>query len=307
MTSEISIVVPVYRSEQILQELAFQIDAEMTASSTVYELIFVCDGSPDESWAVIGDLAEGNPSIRGVLLQNNFGQHNAIMCGMAYATKDVIVTMDDDLQHSPRDIEHLVAAIQPGVQVVYGHFTNRHHSFLKRLGSKFNNLLASLILGKRPNLYLSPFRAIRKEVVNEIIKFKGPFVYVDGQILEVTRAIKSVDVEHHRRFDGKSGYSFAKSLSLLMHMATTTSLIPLRLSTLVGLSMSVISFLAGLVIIVLRLSGSSTPVGWASLIVTVLFASGVQLFALGVLGEYLGKIALASVGRRQYVVEDTTN
>jgi undecaprenyl-phosphate 4-deoxy-4-formamido-L-arabinose transferase len=302
---EISIVIPVYKSQNILTELARQIDQEMSASSKSYELILVCDGSPDDSWSVIKALAAQNSSIRGVLLRNNFGQHNAVLCGMARSDGEVVVTMDDDLQHSPKDILALVSGLSLGYQVVYGKFQNRQHSFWKRIGSRVNDIAASLILGKPRNLYLSPFRAIRREVVQEIVKFTGPFVYIDGQILEITNSISSVLVSHQQRFDGTSGYSFAKSLRLLVNMATSTSLVPLRFTALAGLWLSLASFGAGIVIATLKLLGSSAPVGWASLIVTVLFAAGVQLFTLGVLGEYLGKVSLASVGKRQYVVQET--
>jgi undecaprenyl-phosphate 4-deoxy-4-formamido-L-arabinose transferase len=305
MTKSISIVVPVYGSEKILPELAKRIDEVMLERKINYELILVCDCSPDNSWEVIKELKKRNPKIQGILLRNNVGQHNALIAGLAASKNSVVVTMDDDLQHNPADIPALLDGIEEGHDVVYGQFQNRNHPAWKKAGSKFNNRVATIILGKPKNLYLSPFRAISREIVDEILKFRGPFVYVDGLIVIATKSINSVLIEHHERHEGKSLYGISKSIKLWLQMATTTSITPLRLTTLLGLGLSLFSLLMGILLIIQKFTIDAMPIGWSSLIVTILFVSGVQLFSLGMIGEYLGKTSLVTSGRSQYVVKET--
>jgi undecaprenyl-phosphate 4-deoxy-4-formamido-L-arabinose transferase len=279
----------------------------MGDSEISHELILVCDDSPDGSWEVIKDLKMKNSEIKALNLSKNVGQHNAILAGLSIAVNPLVVTMDDDLQHDPRDIQKLIAALEPGVDVVYAEFASKHHPFWKKIGSTFNNLVASIILQKPRNLYLSPFRIIRKEIVDQVLLFRGPFAYIDGLLISSTKRIKSVLVSHNKRFSGKSLYGFSKSLKLWVQMATNTSIAPLRFTTILGIAVASLSFLIGVLLVVTKLIDSAYPVGWASLIVTVLFLSGIQLLSLGVLGEYLGKAALALSGKPQYVIKDQIN
>jgi undecaprenyl-phosphate 4-deoxy-4-formamido-L-arabinose transferase len=267
-----------------------------------YELIFVCDQSPDDSWRIICKLRENYASVRGILLRINAGQHNAIMAGLNEAKGQLIVTMDDDLQHSPSDIPALVEAIEQGYDVAYARFTSRKHPLWKILGSRINDFVARLLIKKPKDLYLSPFRAFRSEIRNEIRRYTGPFVYIDGLILCVTKNIHSVNVEHHPRSAGDSRYGFRKSLSLWLKMATSFSIVPLRLSSIVGVAVALLGFLFAIYLVVQRMTMNVMPTGWASLIVTILIMGGAQLVALGLLGEYLGRLFLTVNARSQYVV-----
>jgi glycosyltransferase involved in cell wall biosynthesis len=306
LESKISIVIPVYGSERILPDLVSSIDQVMSEKKCDYELILVCDASPDDSWNSIKHLRKEFPKVQGILLRKNVGQHNAVLAGLAAATHSIVVTMDDDLQHDPRDIPKLIEALTVETDVVYGAFMNRNHPFWKRIGSKFNNRVATFVLGKPKGLYLSPFRVIRKEIVDELLRFKGPFVYIDGLILAMTNNINSVDIFHYSRKTGKSRYGFSKSLKLWLEMTTTTSIRPIRLMTLFGAAISFLSIIAGAFLIFQRLFLDVFPAGWASIIVTILLFSGVQLLSLGLVGEYLGKTAMAVNSLPQSLEKDRT-
>jgi undecaprenyl-phosphate 4-deoxy-4-formamido-L-arabinose transferase len=189
--------------------------------------------------------------------------------------------------------------------VCYANFARREHATWKVLGSRFNDWVAQRLLKKPKGLYLSPFRAMRSEIRDEVLRYDGPFVYVDGLILQATRNIATVVVEHHARGDGRSGYSFTKLVSLWSQMATSFSVVPLRFVSLVGALSSVIGFLMAGVVVVSKLLHPEWTVGWASLIVTVLILGGIQLLSLGAIGEYVGRVLLTLNGKPQYVVRKT--
>ncbi len=304
----VSIVIPVYGGEKTLPELVSRIKRSMTFDDTKggYEILLICDQSPDNSWDVIKKLAAAYPGVvKGVLLRMNAGQHNALMAGFARANGQIIVTMDDDLQHSPEDIKKLLVQVESGKDVVYADFINRHHPLWKIAGSRLNNLVASYLIKKPKDLYLSPFRAFRAVIKDEILRYQGPYVYVDGLILSVTKNIGSVQVKHYPRFDGRSNYGIKKSISLWLKMATSFSIMPLRLTSIMGMIISLVGFFLALLLIIQKLTLNLMPVGWSSLIVTILIIGGLQLLAIGMVGEYLGRVLLTINSRSQYVVADT--
>lgn len=306
----LSLVIPVYGSEPVLPELVRRLQAmfdQQARPSGDYELILVCDCSPDRSWAVIRGLAQQYPWVRGILLRMNAGQHNALMAGFSHARGRVIVTMDDDLQHAPEDIPLLLAELAQGRDVVYARFESRNHAGWKVAGSRLNDLVAGYLMNKPKGLYLSPFRAMTADIRDDILRYQGPYVYVDGLILSVTRNIGTVDVDHHERYAGDSGYSLRKSISLWLKMATNFSIVPLRITSFVGLCFAGVGFVLALMLIIQKLTLDRMPIGWSSLIVTVLIVGGVQLLALGMLGEYLGRVLLILNSRPQYVVGETTD
>ncbi len=304
----LSFVIPVYGSEQVLPELVARLDVVMTSMPQTrqnYEVIFVCDKSPDRSWQVIQQLAASHPWVRGILLRMNAGQHNALMAGFAEARGQIVMTMDDDLQHSPSDIPTLLAELANGRDVVYARFKNRQHASWKIWGSRLNDKVAGYLMNKPADLYLSPFRAMRADIVRDILRYTGPYVYVDGLILSMTRNIGTVEVEHHDRFAGDSGYSLRKSISLWLKMATNFSIVPLRLTSFAGLTMAGLGFLFAILLVIQKFTLDRMPIGWSSLIITILIIGGVQLVALGMLGEYLGRVLLTLNSRPQYVIGDT--
>ena len=304
-SQKLSVVVPVYGSEEVLSELTRQVDAVISDGPWKYELIFVCDSSPDSSWEVIESLSRQYQSVRGILLRVNSGQHNALMAGLNSACGDIIVTMDDDLQHSPSDIPSLVAAVLQGADVVYARFTSRKHPTWKIIGSKLNDAVSGFLMNKPKDLYLSPFRAFRGEIKEDLLRYNGPYVYVDGLILSVTRNIRSIDVDHHDRYAGESRYGVKKSISLWLKMATSFSILPLRITSILGMAFASLGFLLAFVFIVQKFTLDAMPDGWSSLIVTILILGGAQLIALGMVGEYLGRALLTLNSKPQYVIGKT--
>jgi len=308
MTPEISIVVPVYKSEKLLPRLVAEVDLAMQKEGYVgrYELLLVNDSSPDGSWEVIKEFSSKYDYVRGLSLRKNFGQHSAIMAGLNSARGEYVVLMDDDLQHPPASIGDLVRKLQAGYDVCYTNYRGRKHAAWKIIGSRFNNWVATILLDKPSDLYLSSFKAMRREVVQEVIKYDGPYAYLDGLILDVTRSITSVDVEHRPRPDGEGNYNLRRSISLWLRMATSFSVFPLRMMTYLGFLVTFASILIIAYIIVLKILHPETPAGWSSLAASVFFVGGVQTFCIGVVGEYLGRSYLKINRKPQFVVREKT-
>lgn len=301
---QLSIVVPVYRSAECLPALARRVDETVNRHFQSYELILVNDDSPDASWEVIQRLASEHDFIIGVNLRRNAGQDNAIMAGLSIATGEVVVIMDDDLQHDPSDIATLYRQIECGFDVVYAHFEHKQQAFWKNLGSWFNDRFAMLTLGKPKNIYMSPYKAIRREVVREIAKYAGPYPYVDGLLFTVTSKIMQVPVTHHARLAGTSNYNLLRSIKVWLKLATGFSVFPLRMVTFLGSTMSLFAFLLAAFFALDALIRARGPEGWASVIVAVLFIGGVQLIGVGAVGEYVGRIFITQNARPQFTVKE---
>lgn len=304
----LSIVVPVYRSASILPQLVEQIRAEMVKEGMVdsYELLLINDASPDNSWQVICSLAQVYPFIKGISLRRNFGQHNAIMAGLNHVSGEFVVLMDDDLQHPPHAIGEIVSALENGYDVCYANYVNRQHALWKKLGSQFNDWVATRLLDKPKGLYLSSFKGLRKAVAQEVIRYDGPYAYVDGLILDVTRSITSIDIEHQARHEGEGNYDLRRSISLWLKMATSFSVLPLRLATYFGFALAGLSLVMIVFIVVQKILHPEFPPGWSSLIATVLFIGGVQTFCIGMIGEYLGRTYLKLNRKPQFVIGNST-
>ncbi|CAD6542169.1 glycosyltransferase family 2 protein [Paraburkholderia sabiae] len=307
-TYSLSIVVPVYRSAEILPLLVRTVGEEMHSAGLDgrFELVLVNDSSPDNSWEVIRTLAREFPFVKGISLRRNFGQHNATMAGLNHATGEFVVIMDDDLQHPPSAIGTMVATLLEGYDVCYTNYLNRQHAAWKKFGSKFNDWVATRLLDKPKGLYLSSFKALRKEVVDEVIKYDGPYAYLDGLILDVTRSIKTVDIHHQARQDGKGNYNLSRSLSLWLKMATSFSVLPLRIASIAGFSLASLSMVFIAIVIIEKLRHPEIQAGWSSLIATILFIGGIQTLCIGMVGEYLGRTYLKLNRKPQYVVAHRT-
>jgi undecaprenyl-phosphate 4-deoxy-4-formamido-L-arabinose transferase len=308
---ELSVVIPVYGSATILPALAERLEDALTPALGAgnFEVVLVHDNGPDNAWEVIRALSATRPWLRGLDLRRNAGQHNAIMAGLAAARGHFLVTMDDDLQHDPDDVSRILDALRGGADLVYAQFPQRRHALWKRAGSRFNDRVAQWLLGKPADLYLSPFRGFVRGLRDEVLRYQGPFVYVDGLLLQSTspHRIATLTVTHHARSDGRSGYSLRKSVSLWLQMATSFSIVPLRLVSFAGALASCVAFLVAIVVLIQKLRHPELPVGWASLILSILFMGGLQLLALGAIGEYTGRVLLNVNKRPQYVVGDTVN
>lgn len=309
MPPELSVVVPVYGSANILPDLVAALEHVLAPSLGTgnFEVLLVHDHGPDHAWPTITELAGSRPWLRGIDLRLNAGQHNAIMAGLAHASGRYLVTMDDDLQHDPADIPRILDRLRAGADVCYVQFLSRHHAAWKRFGSRFNDRIARWLLGKPIGLYLSPFRGLHSSIRDEMVRYSGPFVYVDGLILQSTGNIATIEATHHPRQDGRSGYSLRKSISLWLQMATSFSVAPLRLATVVGLVFSLFGFVLAVLLALQKLAHPDTTVGWTSLMVAMLIIGGIQLLALGAIGEYVGRVLLNVTNRPQYVIGRSVN
>jgi undecaprenyl-phosphate 4-deoxy-4-formamido-L-arabinose transferase len=275
---EVSIVIPVYRSEECLEALVHAIDDALAAAGLRFEVILVNDDSPDGSWRVIERLCRTHGAVVGVDLRRNFGQDNAILVGLRLVRGRYVAIMDDDLQHHPRDLPRLFAGLDRGADVAYAAFAQRHHPPWKKLGSWFNGKVAEWLIGKPRGVYLSPYKALRREVAELLCRYEGPDPYVDGLLLQATSRITQVPVQHQPRFRGHSTYTLGKCLKVWGRLAFSGSVRPLRLAA--GLGM--VTAAAG----VLAVFGG---LGWRWLVAAQLVVSAVQLVLVSTLGEYAGR------------------
>ena len=307
-SASVSILIPVYKNDGGLDELVSRISVSMANSAYAnnFELILVDDCSPDNSWEVIQRLAKEHSFVQGATLSRNFGQHNAIMAGLNLVSGQYIVLMDDDLQHPPEAIPNMVQELVAGADVCYTRYANRQHAAWKIAGSRFNDLMASWLLAKPKGLYLSSFKALKRGMVDQIRSHEGPFAYLDGLILDITRRIATVEIQHGTRAYGEGNYSFKKSISLWLRMVTGTSIVPLRMVTLMGALIAMLGFFGAIFIVISNFLYPAESKGWASIIVTILLVSGFQTLFIGVLGEYLGRIHLRLNNKPQYLFRFTT-
>jgi len=299
----LSIVIPVYNGARSIADLVHALENLSIAGG--HEIVLVDDGSADHTLAVcyaLFDTASVPMTI--VSLARNYGEHNAVMAGLRYASGAHVITMDDDLQNPPEEVERLLAFAQRnGKDVVYTYYYRKRHAVWRNLASGLANRVADIVLDKPRGLYLSSFRCLTAFVVREIIRYEGPFPYVDGLILQVTHDMERLLVGHLPRAAGSSNYTMRRLLRLWMNMFVNFSVMPLRISTVTGFALSALGAV-GVAMAVGEALLSSPPPGWASLMAALLLLSGVQLLILGIIGEYLGRLYLTANHRPQSVVKE---
>ena len=299
----ISIVVPVYNGAATLPRLIEDLDKLLRPENRL-ELVLVNDGSTlDNSDEVCETAAREHDWILYLELSKNFGEHNAVMAGLNYCTGDFVVIIDDDLQNPPHEVVRLVDELdRGGYDVVFSYYKKKRHSIYRNLGSAFNDLVASYVLKKPRGLYLSSFKAMRRSLVQQVTKYDGPFPYIDGLILRNTSCFGRIEVEHNSREFGRSNYSPVKLVGLWMNMFTNFSILPLRVASFIGLILTCLSGVAAIAVIIERITSPELVSGRASIIVAILFMSSVQLLAIGLMGEYLGRVLLKLNKIPQFVV-----
>lgn len=301
----LSIVIPVYNGARTIGALIDALAGLKIPGG--HEVVLVNDGSPDDSEAVCRKLVERSDiPITFANLSRNFGEHNAVMAGLSFARGDYVITMDDDLQNPPEEVARLVAYTkEQKLDVVYTRYRTKQHALWRNLGSRFANWAANLVLEKPKELYLSSFRCISAFVVEHVLRYQGPYPYVDGLILQVTRNVGSLEVMHLPRAEGRSNYTLRRLVRLWLNMFVNFSVIPLRASALIGFFTSILGIIWAVETVLEALTGRP-PEGWASLMVAVLLLSGLQLMLLGIVGEYLGRVFLTANRKPQYIVRDST-
>ena len=301
----LSVVVPVYLGAATVGELvaalrALEIDGGL-------EIVLVVDGSPDNSLDVCKELVglPGAP-ITLVSLSRNFGEHNAVMAGLARARGAFTITMDDDLQNPPAEVRRLFEhARDGGYDAVYTHYAEKKHAPWRNLGSRFTNWCADRLLDKPRGLYLSSFRCLSAFVRERIVaSYEGPYPYIDGLVFQVTQNVGRLQVHHLPRNEGQSNYTLRRLIRLWLAMFLNFSVMPLRLAILFGLGFGALGAIAAAIVIVEAIVSDRPPQGWASLMVAVLVLAGVQLVLVGLIGEYLGRMFLVVNRKPQYLVRE---
>ena len=300
----LSIVIPVYNSDKTIARL---VDELIEHLSLIYclEIILVNDGSSDRSEEICISLHEKYKNIvKFYSLSKNVGEHSAVMAGLNKAISDYVVIMDDDFQNPVSEISKLVnAIIKNNFDVVYSYYKEKRHSSLRNAGSWFNDKVANIMLEKPKNLYLSSFKILNRFLVNEIIKYKAPFPYIDGLILQSTDKIGRVEVEHHERQQSESGYTMKKLTLLWLNMFTNFSVLPLRFSMVLGFIFSFLGLAMGIYTVIEKILVPDLPVGFASLFFAISVFAGVQLISLGIIGEYVGRVFLTLNKKPQYTIK----
>lgn len=301
----LSVIVPVYNSEAILPELVGRLEVVLVKIGMPFELILVNDGSKDGSWAVIEEMAKKKDWIRGFCLMRNFGQHNALLAGIRAARHEVTVTMDDDLQTPPEEIVPLLARLTNSVDLVYGIPIRRNHNILRNISSATTRLSLTPFIGQNARI-VSSFRIFRTRVREAFQNFNDSFVSVDVILGWGTQKVGFGEIQHQKRAHGQSSYTFFKLANHAITMFTGFSTLPLRLASLIGLLFTSFGFVILIYVIATYMSNGGSVPGFPFLASIIAIFSGAQLFALGVIGEYIAKIYIRSMNRPSYTIKQTT-
>lgn len=299
-------VVPVFHSAEILPELCRRLQPVLQGEARHFELLLIDDDSRDRSWAVICELAAAHPWVRGYRLMRNYGQHNALLSGIHRAQGQVVVTLDDDLQHPPEEIPRLLKRLTEGVDVVYGTPEREQHGVWRDVASRVTKFALRNAMGAEIAEQVSAFRAFRLPLRDAFADYASPFVSIDVLLTWATTRFAALRVRHDPRRSGVSHYSFARLLSHALNMLTGFSIRPLQLASLTGFAFTlfgslVLAFVLGRYL----LQGTSVP-GFPFLASVIAIFSGAQLFALGIIGEYLARMHFRTMGRPPYSVREST-
>ncbi|PNS09216.1 glycosyltransferase family 2 protein [Solilutibacter silvestris] len=303
MAIDVSIVVPVYSATVTLKELHKRVAAVMDASGKSFELILIDDRGNPASWGIITSLANEDTRVVGLRLGRNFGQHAATMCGIANARGTCIITMDEDLEHPPEAIPGLIESCNQQQPLVYGVFPKRTHAWYRNISSEIMRWSLKKSFPDMNEAYTS-FRAIHKDLAQRLSEFDLSRPYIDGMLSWLTASAGTVTVAHGEREHGESSYTLRKLVSHALNIFITFSSLPLRMASYGGAALASAGFLYLLYVIYERITGNITNPGYASLMSVILFACGIQLVILGMLGEYIGRLMSVTNRRPMYVVQD---
>jgi len=300
----ISVVTPVYNGEASVGELCRRLAEVLPRISAQHEVILVNDGSRDRSWETISELCSQFPVVRGLNLMRNYGQHNALLCGIRAAKYDLVVTMDDDLQHPPEEIPRLLARLEEGFDVVYGAPKAEQNGLVRALASRITRLALSAAVGSEVAKNVSAFRVFRTQLREAFAAYQSPFVSIDVLLTWATTRFGATTVAFQPRHSGSSNYTFTKLVRHAFDMMTGFSTAPLQLASLIGFSCTLFG-LAVFIYVFVRFCLEGSVPGFPFLASIIAIFSGAQLFALGVIGEYLARMHFRSMKRPAYVVRTT--
>ena len=305
---KISFVIPCYRSEHTLPHVIAEIEQKMKEMSQYeYNVFLINDCSPDNTLEVVRELCETHDNIKGISFAKNFGQHAALMAGLRHSDGDYVVCLDDDGQTPADEVDKLIDKLEEGYDAVYAKYDHKQHSGFRNLGSKVNELMTRVLLEKPKELYISSYFAVRRFVVEDMIRYGNSYPYVIGLVLRATKNITNVSVNHREREEGTSGYTLKKLLGLWFNGFTAFSVKPLRIATAIGCGCAGIGFLYGLYTIVKRLINPDVPMGFSALMSATVFFGGMIMILLGMIGEYIGRIYISLNNSPQYVIRERMN
>ena len=301
---KISIVIPVFNAQLTIAKLVNQLISEISTRYDL-EIVLVNDYSADNSHVECLKLFQAHKSIvKYIALAKNFGEHNAVMAGLNKVTGDFSIIMDDDFQNPVEEVMKLIAfALENDFDVVYTYYDKKKHKRWRNFGSSLNNYMATILLKKPKDLYLSSFKCLNRFLVDEIIKYDLPYPYIDGLILRSTSSIGTLQVVHDSRHEGKSGYTIVKLIKLWSNMFTSFSVIPLRVSIFIGIFFAVTGFLFGIYSIIEHFIVPGLPPGFSLTITAIFVFAGIQLISLGMIGEYIGRIFISQNKQPQYTIK----
>jgi len=289
---EYSIVIPVYNSEHTLEILCRRLQQTLSKITENYEVILVDDGSQDASWSVLARLHNSDKRIKVIRFTKNFGQHHATICGFKYCGGKFVITMDDDLQHPPEEIPKLISEIElnPGLDLINGMPEKTKHPFFKSAGRVVMRGLSKIIFSNQENVNMSAFRIINSRLAKEISKSRTRAPAVGYMLLALTDKVKNIKVKFNKRVSGKSGYGIGQVIKLTLDNILNFSALPLRLVSVLGVGTAILSALLSIFYIIQFFSGRIGEAGWITLVLLILFFSGVILFSFGIVGEYLFRL-----------------
>lgn len=298
---KISIVVPVYGSEESLPELYRRLLAALEPIAEL-EIILVDDCSPDGSWRVICDLAAADPRVRGFQHRRNFGQHNALLTGIRAARHEFVVTLDDDLQNPPEEVPRLLELLDQGFDVVYGTPQREQHGFLRDRASQITKIALQGVMGAETARKVSAFRAFRTRLREAFAGYESPYVSIDVLLTWGTARFAACTVRHDPRAMGVSNYTLSKLVRHAFNMLTGFSVVPLQMASLIGFGFTLLGFALLAYVLLSYFMHGSTVQGFAFLASMIALFSGAQMFALGIMGEYLARMHVRSMGRPSSIV-----
>lgn len=303
---KLSFVIPCYNSECTIRGVVEEIVCEMKRVSGKYdyEIILVNDGSKDGTVRVLKKLHEENPKIVLADMIRNFGQPAAQMAGFALSRGDYVFSFDDDGQAPIESIIPLVEKLKEGYDLVFGKWEEIKQSSFRKFGSKINAKMAEIMIKKPKTLFMSSFLVTTRAVIDEIIKYQGPYPYIGGLLLRVTRNATCIDVKQRERVAGKSNYTFRKLVRLWMNGFTAFSILPLRAASIIGVICSIAGLIGAAYFMMVRIFNPSVPLGYASTIIAILFMDGILMMLLGMIGEYIGRIYLTINQTPQYILRE---
>ncbi len=309
MKEKISFCIPCYRSEQtitgVIEEIVSVVNQR--ADKYDYEIVCVIDGSPDNVYYVLKNIARENDRVKVINLAKNFGQACARMATLKFATGDYLVCLDDDGQCPMDRLWDLINPVFDGKDVSIARYRKKKQSAFKNFGSGFNNMMVHTIMDVPKDFQMSNFFILKKYISDEILEYTNPYPYLIGLITRVTHNIEYVEMEERSRAAGTTGYTLKKLISLWMNGFTAFSVIPLRISSLIGVLCSVFGFIFGIFTVIRKIVNSDIIAGWSSTIAIILFIGGLIMLMLGIIGEYIGRIYISLNKAPQYLVKETVN